>query len=255
MQPVLLALVVLTGCGFEADAGGGPTPEPGTGAPDDPVALARGCAELVGDTGLVLCVDFEDLSLAERAVDASGRGNDLDLDAVGVVDRGVQQAAWLTRDATMIVDEDGDLELAAFTTEMWIAPADGLGAALFDKASRYAMARTSDGTIRCTVDGDAVTSVRAPAIGVWTHVACRYGGGELRLYIDGDVDACEQLDPPDDGPPVGATVGSRLTGGFDLGSRYAGGIDDLRVYDRAIDEAAVCSSANRSACATACPPR
>lgn len=61
--------------------------------------------------------------------------------------------------------------------------------------------------------------------GEWLHVSATYDGTDLRIFIDGDLVATEEL-----ATPIHYVAGLPL----DIGSNFEGALDDMRVYGRAL---------------------
>jgi hypothetical protein len=116
-----------------------------------------------------------------------------------------------------------------------------------------------DGDMLCGVVGSARVKGNARVTaGEWAHVACRFSGGEMRVYVNGWLAGCEtSLNPavPTVGI-IGSTIGSRSAApspGYR--DRFIGGIDNVRVYKTPLTEEQICASAGQAAgtCNTACP--
>ncbi|MGN6106955.1 MAG: LamG domain-containing protein [Kofleriaceae bacterium] len=257
---MVIGVVGLVGCSFSPagdDTAGDNTPD---ASPHPP---ARRCSASP-DPALVLCLDFEDQPLADVAVDGSGRLHDAAASRVGVGARGGEQAAMLSADSSLHVAETPDLDLAQLTVAMWIqpeaAPPSGKVWWLLDNADQYTMQYEDEHQIRCGVRGETVDGDRAvaPRSG-WHHVACRYDGTELRVYVDGDVVDCEQVTgAAATGGSTGTAIGSRvlsLANGVQVRDRFLGGIDNVAVYGRALEEDRICAAAGRppGSCSTRCP--
>jgi hypothetical protein len=93
--------------------------------------------------------------------------------------------------------------------------------------------------------GVQVYSVVTVELGQWYHVALMYDSSDLKLYVDGELDAIneEPGDPADIGRwPVNIGANGEHDGFFD------GAIDEVRIYDRALSECEI------KELATACEP-
>lgn len=255
----LTLATVMTGCTFASPAG---SPEVIPPAPTPPAA--QPCQ--TNEQGVVLCVDFEDRPLAGLATDRSPYGNHAVAVDVGSTQRlPDEQAALMRSTSSLRVPESAALDLAQFTIEMWIYPekpppkrADW---GLFDNYGQYTMRIRDDLKIRCALLGDSrVSSDSAVPKQQWSHVACRYAAGELRVYINGHLSDCRTVPPIAVPGLFGSAIGAELRPNATLTAaapvdRFIGGIDDVRVYDHPLDEDVLCAAAGQApgSCATECP--
>jgi len=256
----VLAAIAATGCAFTGQGGSEPGPAPYAGA----VEPLRTCKAPPADVRL--CIDFEDSSLAQRALDGSGGLNDAIATAITPLQRlglaAPEQAAQLSQQSTLHVAETPALDLATLTIEMWIRP-DALPpqstvAGLVDNYGLYSMQLTPDGRLRCALDGSSSAESRSSlVVGAWRHVACRYDGYEMRAYVDGAVAECNQLGPAVSDPIAGTAIGSRIVApvgpAVAFRDRFVGGIDNVRVYNGAIEEQRLCAAAGKTTCSFSCP--
>ncbi len=255
----LTFVIVVTGCTFAS-----PYPEPAEVIPPGPMPIAQPCR--TDEQGVVLCVDFEDESLAAQATDRSPNQNHAIAHDVESRLRlpPDEHAAGLSPVSSLRVPESPSLDLATFTIETWIypelKPGKGKDVGLFDNYSQYTM-RLRDGLrIRCglgLVMKNSVSSEGAVQERAWSHVACRYAEGEMRVYINGYLSACQDLTTV----PLGGTLGSAIGAEIDplapegLKDRFIGGIDNVRVYDRALEDDRICAAAGQTpgTCRNECP--
>jgi hypothetical protein len=110
----------------------------------------------------------------------------------------------------------------------------------------------SDGLrIRCglgLVSKTSVSSAGSVLERTWSHVACRYAEGEMRVYINGHLSACQDLPAL----PLGGTLGSAIGAEIDplapesLRDRFIGGVDNVRIYDRALEDERICAAAGQA---------
>lgn len=252
--------VAVTGCTF-------PSPFPEV-IPPAPAPMPQPCR--TNEQGVVLCVDFEDASLAGQAIDRSPHQNHAVARDVGSIPREPpgEQAAQLSNASSLRVRESASLDLATFTIEMWIRPdraqpkgKDGgkTDHGLFDNHGHYAMRIREDLKIRCGIGPDAaarVSSESAVPGQTWSHVACTYAGGEMRVYVNGHLSDCQALVAPAFASDRGSAIGAEIDpAGLDgLRDRFLGGVDNVRIYDRALDGPALCAAAGHTgACPDECP--
>jgi hypothetical protein len=257
----LTFMIVVTGCTFASPFAEEPEPEP---IEPGPMPVAQPCR--TDEPGVVLCVDFEDPSLAAQAIDRSPHQNHAIAHDVESTLRlpPDERAAVLSTVSSLRVPESPSLDLAAFTIEMWIypelRPGKGQDVGLFDNHNQYSM-RLRDGLrIRCGLDliSKASASSRGSVLErTWSHVACRYAEGQMRVYINGHLSACQALTPI----PLGSTLGSAIGAEIDplapenLRDRFIGGVDNVRIYDRALEDARICAAAGQApgTCQSTCP--
>ena len=71
----------------------------------------------------------------------------------------------------------------------------------------------------------------------------------LRLYIDGDVVACQGMPQLQLNSGGGIAIGNTLDGT----APFVGGVDDVHVYDRTLSADEVCTRAGRTKCKSNCP--
>jgi hypothetical protein len=257
---LVLASILGGGCAFTGhDAGDG-----ASGPDASVVDVVRSCKAPPADVRL--CIDFEDASLALRALDGSGRLNDASATAILPLRRVAfavpEQAAQLSGLSSLHVAETPALDLAMFTIEMWIrpdmVPAPSLVYGLLDNYGQYSMQLASDGRLRCALDDASSVDSHDPlALGMWHHVACRYDGDEMRAYVDGDVSDCNQIGPVTSDPTAGTAIGARITPptspAIAFRDNFLGGIDNVRIYNGAIDEARLCAASGGASCKHSCP--
>ncbi len=222
------------------------------------------------EEGVVLCVDFEDASLTTQAIDRSPYQNHAVAFNVGSRRREPpgEQAALLSDASSLRVGESPTLDLPAFTIEMWIWPQraqpkgkDGgkIDHGLFDNHRQYTMRLREDLKIRCGVGLDAearVSSESAVPGQTWSHVACTYLDGEIRVYINGLLNDCQDLGSPTSTGDRGSAIGSEIDPADParLRDRFVGGLDNVRIYDRALDAARICKAAGQTGtCPSECP--
>jgi hypothetical protein len=260
----LTLAIAAAGCGFSS-----PDPDLPDVIPPAPMPTPQPCG--TDETGVVLCVDFEDESLVAQATDRSPFRHVVNAHDVERVERPPvgEDAALLTPVSSLLVAEAAALDVASFTIEMWIRPDqivkykgwDG-DVGLFDNPGHYAMRLREDFRIRCGLAN--VREIRATSEGAvqprtWSHVACTYDGDEMRVYVNGQLSGCEALAPTGPGGALGSAIGAEIKPGtspLDVKDRLLGGVDDVRIYDRALPAERICRAAGHTApasCQSECP--
>jgi hypothetical protein len=254
-----LATVAMIGCTFASPA---PTLEVIPPAPEPPAP--QPC--LTDEQGVALCVDFEDRPLVDHASDRSPYHNDADAIDVGTMERlPGEQAAVLRSTSSLRIRETAALDLPRFTIEMWIFP-DQLppkrtDVGLFDNFGQYTMRLRDDLRIRCGLTGTSVIlSNSAVPRREWSHVACSYADGELRVYLNGQLSDCRTVAPTSLVGTFGSAIGAELKPNVGVtavtpGDHFLGGIDNVRVYDHALEAERICAAAGQApgSCLDACP--
>jgi hypothetical protein len=254
-----LATVVMTGCTFASPA---PTLEVIPPAPEPPAP--QPC--LTNEQGVALCVDFEDRPLVDQASDRSpNQTNAAAVDVNTTERRPGEQAAVLRSTSSLRVRETASLDLPRFTIEMWIfpeqPPAKRTDVGLFDNFGQYTMRLRDDLRIRCglTATSDILSNSAVPRQ-AWSHVACSYADGELRIYLNGQLSDCRTVTPISLVGTFGSAIGAELKPNVGAtavapGDRFLGGIDNVRIYDHAVEAEHICAAAGQApgSCLDACP--
>jgi hypothetical protein len=254
---LLTFATVMTGCNFVS-----PPRSPEVIEPSPMPPVEQPCRS--NEPGVALCVDFEDQPLASVATDRSPNQNHAVAVAVGATQRPPgEQAALLSAASSLLVRESAALDLARFTIEMWIRPGqtpkykDG-DAGLFDNFGQYTMRLQSDRRVRCGLVGsDRVSSTAAVPAGAWSHVACRYTDGEMRVYINGQLSNCQSVEAITQLGLLGSAIGSEVNPipGGPPKDRFIGGIDNVRIYDHPLEDDRICVAAGwpTGSCEATCP--
>lgn len=254
----LLALVVaLGGCAFDPPEGSGAVD--GSQDPDKPIPppeepAARPCGST--EPGLVLCLDFE---VKPLGFDSSMYGNNaVSHEVYAAPEKRVpdEQSVVMSTLSRMLITDDSELDLQDYTIEMWIRPDSISGhVALFDNVGHYGM-RLDRGDVTCGL-GMPVKSDKDDTLpaGVWSHVACRYRGGEMKVYLNGYVSSCKTYAAASTGSILGSAVGGRIVNPTTVDMNFVGGVDNVRVYDGDLEAVDMCTAAGQPAgsCNTKCP--
>ncbi|MDB4956654.1 MAG: hypothetical protein JWO36_4223 [Myxococcales bacterium] len=199
------------------------------------------------DPSLRLCLDFEG-SLVPDAIDLSGGNHDALATAIQPMPRAGQQAAALTTQSSILVPETPDLDItAALSIEMWISPAQKPSSTAYPltNAGQYQVSYDKNGRIGCAIGESNIVSPSVLQLGAFVHIACTFDGALLKVYLDGGVAACLQVDGP---------IPTRNMFGTEIGAnKLVGGLDDIHVYARALTDADICTLAGHASCNTICP--
>jgi hypothetical protein len=84
------------------------------------------------------------------------------------------------------------------------------------------------------------TASAALPANTWTHLAASYGGGQLRIYVDGAQVAAQSLSGN-----IVASNGALRIGGNAVWPEWFGGlIDEVRIYNRALTQAEIQTDRN-----------
>ena len=76
----------------------------------------------------------------------------------------------------------------------------------------------------------------------WTHVAARYDGTQMRIFINGTLDTATTAATPANTPL--ATTAPVLIGGDPNNHHFHGTLDDVSIYNRALSDAEITSLSN-----------
>jgi hypothetical protein len=244
---VLLATLIVAGCGFEhaelqAGGSGGSAGDP---QPDGSVPATVTCK--YADPALRLCVEFEDGNYS-TATDGAAYHMHADATDVGRATRGTENAAGTLFYSKLEIGENAMLDITpAITFEAWLAVPSLTGyhnAKLLFNKDQYELSLDDEGKLSCRAGGLTATSANAVGENQWHHVACVFDGASLSVWIDGVAAKCQ---PGPGTLSTGGSAGTRLVYGFN------GFVDDLRIYTRKLTPAEICSHADKTACASTCP--
>jgi Concanavalin A-like lectin/glucanases superfamily len=232
-----LLLVVVGACGFSPTVGNDVQldAQQGSNVLGNPDAGARSCH--VVDPSLRMCLDFEDVSLQTKVLDQTTHGHDGITTDVQPMRRLTQQAASFEQQgADVHVDESPDLDIPDnLTYEMWIGVSDPDETSWpFDNYEQYTIGIVAD-TMFCYANRRyAYTDVNLGTDN-WHHVACTYGNGVLKAYVDGVRVGCNS---------VSGTIANSNNNGTELGQSFTGSLDDIHVYATVLDEPTLAAHAN-----------
>ncbi len=180
------------------------------------------------------------------AQDSSSNGRD------GALELGASGPQWVAGrlDGALELDGSDDLarvaadaeldELSAFTVVGWIRHgATSAFHSIVDKRDHHTdgfdLYLNASSRLFIRVNNASLNGTAVVADGTWHHVAGTYDGGELRLYVDGVLDASAAASAG-----ASSTVGDLLIGrNWSSGYLFDGALDDLRLYDRALSPAEI----------------
>lgn len=239
----MLSASFLAACGFAPGASGTqPDPQPDPAGPDASVDV-RTCHATQPDVRL--CLDFEDTALVPVIGDMSSGRHDAAAVLVDTMPRATQHAALVTASSSITVPETADLDLAQnLTIEMWLRPSvTGTNPSPLANTGQYALA-IQDDQVACTFGTHTAVSDQQLEVGKWAHVACSYDGTTVRVYVDGELDACKT---------AAGTIANTNGSGTVIAAGYAGGIDDIHVYARTLDPTQIQALAGVTSDKITCP--
>jgi hypothetical protein len=176
-----------------------------------------------GHTGLVGCWRFE-ANLLDESGNANHAAPTTETYGAGVDGMAVQLIATTEPD----VAESASLDVTAITIEMWINP-DSIPtvdrAMLFDNNGQYGFWIEPGGALRCVAGGNVTGG--AVAAGIWTHVACTADATTTAVWVNGAQVAASG------GAilPTAAIDGSSIGANVPTGNAFLGRIDSLRVWN------------------------
>ncbi|MBX3160857.1 MAG: LamG domain-containing protein [Deltaproteobacteria bacterium] len=235
-------------------------------APEPPDAPPQQVTCTTSDAALKLCLEFEDVSLAETALDGSAGAHHATLSGVtpGMRDvPGSSHAATLATTSSIVLGDTPDFDVQAVSLGAWVrrtaTPSSGQRFGVIDIGRRNAgMAIDAGGNVVCFVKDAQTLWVRpggGTALNEWAFAACTYSAPMLCAYSFRNGSATPQVTCGNtDGAPLDTSDGVGAIGALlDLTSgaltqRFVGSIDAVRVYNRALTQAQLCASAGLSGC-------
>jgi hypothetical protein len=128
---------------------------------------------------------------------------------------------------------------------------------LYDNNTQYYASLRAGGVVRCGSGGEYADSPPIDGYGVWHHVTCTYDHEAIRVYIDGAVRGCEDVNDRllpvggHEGMAIGANVNGGAGGPY-FSEEFEGGIDNVQVFARELAPEEVCSAAGQLDCNTQC---
>jgi hypothetical protein len=199
-------------------------------------------------SGLVLALGFDE-GAGTQAADASGNNNHGTLfNATWGAGKFGAAPVFDGAESWVTVADAASLDLSSqMTISAWVNPSsvasDWSTLVLKERAPglAYALYATDGGSrppagyVNVGGSDTAVVSPSMLALNTWTHVAATYGGGAMRIYVDGVLRATRALT----GTMPASTGSLRIGGNSVWGEYFAGSIDEVRVYNRALAEAEI----------------
>lgn len=252
---------LIAGCGFTGapavpgdDTGSG-TPGSGSGSSS---GSGSGSGTTTGNTdscdatgaSLRLCVSFGDNPMAvdllvppHAIAQAAGI-----LPILGILD---SVSGSFDLGSQLRFAESSDFDVSDLTLDAWILPASrpagGKHSWILDNNTEYFATYEDNGTVRCGIAGNTVTSKASVPTKSWHHIACTYTANdqELRVYVDGNLSGCANANPIPQGGRDGIAIGANYgAGGFK--ENYLGQLAMLHLYASALPASDICSAAGRS---------
>ena len=199
-----------------------------------------------GVAGLLAYWAFDDGETdpaSTTALDSSSNGRD------GILELGPQWVAGRL-DGALELDGTDDLvrvaadaqldELSAFTVAGWIRHgATSSFRSIVDKRDNHTdgfdLYLNASSRLFIRVNNAALNGTAVVADGTWHHVAGTYDGSELRLYVDGVLDASLSASAGVSSTVDDLLIGRNWSGGY----LFGGVLDDLRIYGRALAPAEI----------------
>ena len=142
-----------------------------------------------------------------------------------------------------------DLGGSVLTVSCWVKPLSTQIGPLVKKINSthgYQISITSTRALRFVLRRDGqnktVTSTTTLPVNTWTHVAARYDGTQMRLFINGTLDTTSTAATPANTPL--ATTAPVLIGGDSTTYRFHGSLDAVSIYARALSDSEVTDLAN-----------
>jgi glucose/arabinose dehydrogenase/PKD repeat protein len=206
--------------------------------------------EVTGTPGLVAAYSFDENTGATTA-DDSGSGN------VGTTGNAVWTplghygGAYLFDGSTarITVADSPSLDLTDQMTLMaWVQPTALNGywndVIIKEDGQYYLLADSPAGTPATGGTFHPFGPLQGPsglAPNQWTHLASRYDGSTLQLYVNGALVASQALT----GPILPSSLPLQIGGHSLYGEYFTGSIDEVRIYNRALGASEIQSAMNR----------
>jgi hypothetical protein len=194
---------------------------------------------------IAACYQFESSTNPGR--DGSMYGNDATTSGISIVPGHDGNAVQRDAGSTIAIAESVSLDVSVITMEMWIyptlLPAGPARAGLLDNDNQYAMFIYPNGVLSCTT-GNACGSFESDADAIklnqWQHVACANQGGNVTVYIDGNLVASGVCSTA---ISKTGTNGTRLGSNCPSGDPFTGLLDNVRIWNAGRTRAQICAGA------------
>ena len=176
------------------------------------------------------------------ANDSSGYGNDGTFNgdpqwAVGMLGGALEFDG--TDDYIEVPDNESFQLWERFTLAAWIYQVESSSSRIIDKigagTANGPHLDTHPGTKLRSCSGTCISTAADHTLEEWHHVAVTFDEGDVKLYVDGSIEA-EGSAPS---PLAGNSLPLRIGADSDGQSLFYGLIDDARVYNRALTEAEI----------------
>ena len=176
------------------------------------------------------------------ANDSSGYGNDGTFNgdpqwAVGMLGGALEFDG--TDDYIEVPDNESLQLWERFTLAAWIYQVESSSSRIIDKigagTANGPHLDTHPGTKLRSCSGTCISTAADHTLEEWHHVAVTFDEGDVKLYVDGSIEA-EGSAPS---PLAGNSLPLRIGADSDGQSLFYGLIDDARVYNRALTEAEI----------------
>ncbi len=154
-----------------------------------------------------------------------------------------------TNDVVKVADSDAlDLVGNTLTISCWVKRSTVASGNLVKKANAsngYRLWITSTGAVQFEVlfsgTTKTVTSATTIPLNTWKHVAARYDGSELRVFIGGTKDTASTASTAS----LAATTKALWMGFYDATNHHLNGyLDDVSIYDAALSDAEITKLSN-----------
>ena len=176
------------------------------------------------------------------ANDSSGYGNDGTLNgdplwAVGMLGGALEFDG--TDDYIEVPDNESFQLWERFTLAAWIYQVESSSSRIIDKigagTANGPHLDTHPGTKLRSCSGTCISTTSDHTLEEWHHVAVTFDEGDVKLYVDGSLEAGGSAPSP----LAGNSLSLRIGADSDGQSLFYGLIDDARVYNRALTEAEI----------------
>ena len=153
-------------------------------------------------------------------------------------------------DLVKVPDSDAlDLAGDKLTITAWVQPHSAQIGPLVKKINKthgYRINITATGALRFVLrrygQDKTVTSTTTVPLNKWTHVAARYDGAQMRIFINGTIDTATTA-ATNVNTPI-ATTAPVLIGGDTSTHHFHGYMDDVSIYDRALSDSKITDLVN-----------
>ena len=153
-------------------------------------------------------------------------------------------------DLVKVPDSDAlDLAGDKLTITAWVQPHSSQVGPLVKKINPthgYRINITGTGALRFVLrrngQNKIVTSTTTVPLNKWTHVAVRYDGAQMRIFINGTIDTATTA-ATNANTPI-ATTAPVLIGGDTSRHHFHGYMDDVSIYDRALSDSEIADLVN-----------